>query len=148
MLIISPSFKNGEPIPKKFTCDGWDINPELQLHNVPASAATLALIMDDPDAIGGKTFVHWIVWNIKPETEYIKEESKPSGSVEGLNSANQIGYIGPCPPEGTPHRYFFKIYALDVRFDITQGSMRDEFERVIQGHVLEEAEVMGTYVRE
>jgi len=146
MLITSPSLKNGEYIPKKFTCDGGDINPEFQVQNVPEDAKSLVLIMDDPDAPSG-TFTHWTVWNINPETIYIKEESKPPGSVEGINSAGQIGYIGPCPPAGNPHRYFSTLYALDIRLEVVQGASREVLEGVLRGHVIEKTELLGIYGR-
>ena len=146
MILTTPAFKNGKPIPKKFTCEGGDINPELQIENMPQGAKSLALLMEDPDAPGA-TFVHWIVWNIDPAAAFVKEESKPMGSVEGTNSGGGMGYIGPCPPPGNPHRYFWKAYALDAQISLMPGSRKEEFTAAIEGHVLAETELVGTYVR-
>ncbi|MBI2888614.1 MAG: YbhB/YbcL family Raf kinase inhibitor-like protein [Candidatus Liptonbacteria bacterium] len=147
MLITSPAFKNGEGIPKKFTCEGGDFNPEFTVQNIPQGTKSLAFLMDDPDAPGG-TFTHWIVWDIDPVAGFIKEESKPTRSVEGTNSAAKIGYTGPCPPPGKPHRYFFRVYALDTDIDLIPGVARQEFDGALAGHVLAEAELMGTYQRQ
>ena len=147
MILTTPAFKNGEPIPKKFTCEGGDMNPELHVENLPQGAKSLALLVEDPDAPGG-TFVHWIVWNIDPLAAFIKEESKPMKSVEGTNSGARMGYMGPCPPPGAPHRYFFKVYALDIQISLMPGAKKEEFKAAITGHVLTDAELMGTYQRE
>ena len=127
MLLTSPSFEDGGMIPKKFTCDGGNINPELIIQNVPAGARSLALIMHDPDAPypaaprpGG--FTHWVVWNIPPETTVIKQESAPPGAREGMNGAGS-GYAGPCPPPpSAAHRYQFHLYALDAPIDLPETS--------------------------
>src|SRR5258708_53854 len=111
MILTSPSFNDGETIPQKFTCDGGDINPELQIQNVPEGAKSLALILHDPDAPMKDGFTHWIVWNIDPATTVIKQESVPPGSVEGRNDAGRNSYIGPCPRAGT-HHYHFQLHAL------------------------------------
>jgi Raf kinase inhibitor-like YbhB/YbcL family protein len=146
MLLTSPAFKHGEPIPRKFTCEGGDISPELTVQNLPQGTKSLALLMDDPDA-PGETFTHWLVWNIDPSATFIKEESKPPRSVEGMNSGATVGYMGPCPPPGKPHRYFFRVYALDALLLLTTGGTRQEFEAALVGHVLAETELMGTYAR-
>lgn len=156
MLITSPSFNNREKIPSKFTCDGGNINPELLIQNVPESAKSLALIMDDPDAVSGN-FLHWMVWNIDPQTERIKQESKPPGvppstglaigAIEGVNGAGKIGYIGPCPPDKKPHRYFFKLYALDATLGLGEETRKAELEAAIEGHVVDKAELVGIYER-
>lgn len=146
MIIISPSFKNNDNIPKKFTCDGGDINPELHIENVPEEAQSLALIVDDPDAPGG-TFTHWIVWNISPRTSIIKEESVPPGAVEGMTDFGRSGYGGPCPPPGKPHRYYFKIYALNSLIDLPPGATREKLEKKMEGRILAKAEIVGIYQR-
>lgn len=146
MIISSPSFNPNEKIPTKFTCDGWDLNPELTVQNVPSEAKSLALIMEDPDAPVG-LWTHWVVWNIDPQTSTIKEESVPPKSVEGKTSANNIGYHGPCPPDGLPHRYFFKLFALDKILNLKPGSERAELEQEMEGHVIQVAELMGIYER-
>lgn len=122
------------------------MNPEFQIQNLPQGTKSLAFLMEDPDAPGG-TFVHWLVWNIDPGAAFIKEESKPSKSVEGTNSGGAMGYMGPCPPRGSPHRYFFRAYALDAFLSLMPGAKRPEFDAEIAGHVLAEAELMGTYER-
>ncbi len=145
MLITSPSFNDGEMIPKKFTCDGEGVNPELQIHNVPREAKSLALVVHDPDAPGsGGGFTHWVVWNIKPDTTLIKEESVPPGSVEGLNSANENRYAEPCPPSGS-HRYQFKLYALDGMLDVPSSTPAREAWGEIKKHAVAEAELVGRY---
>ena len=145
MLLTSPSFNHNEKIPPKFTCDGPSINPELHILNVPDEAKSLALIMDDPDA-PGRTFTHWLVWNIDPKTTIIKQESKPPGSIEGQTDFGRTGYGGPCPPSGT-HRYFFKLYALGAILNLSEGSDKKTLEQEIQEHLIEKAELVGLYSR-
>ena len=144
MLITSPSFKNNEFIPDKFTCAGGDINPELDISNVPPEAKGLALIMDDPDAPGG-TFTHWTIWNIDPKTTVIKEESIPPGSTEGTTGFGQVGYGGPCPPQGKPHHYNFTFYAINSLLDLPAGSSRDDLEKEIGQHLIEKVVFTGLY---
>jgi Raf kinase inhibitor-like YbhB/YbcL family protein len=147
MLITSPSFENGAPIPKKFTCDGGEINPELQIQNVPENAKSLALVLHDPDAPVDGGFTHWLVWNIDPKTTVIKEESAPPGAIEGLNSARQARYAAPCPPPGHGvHHYHFKLYALDAMLDLTAADASG-LAAAMAGHILVEAELVGTYER-
>ena len=148
MLLTSPSFEEGGTIPKKFTCDGGNINPELIIQNVPEEARSLALIMHDPDAPADRFpggFTHWVVWNIPPQTMLIKQESIPAGSREGMNTRS-AGYTGPCPPSGT-HRYEFRLYALDITLDIQENSGKAELESFMEGHVLEEVKLTGLYSR-
>ncbi len=152
MILISPSFNDGAPIPRKFSCEGGDINPELQIQNVPAGAKSLALILHDPDAPdpdaprpGG--FTHWVVWNIDPTTALIKQESIPPGSVEGHNGAGRNNYIGPCPPSGM-HHYHFQLYALDGIIEIPAASDKNELEKAMEGHIIEQTELVGTYQKE
>jgi Raf kinase inhibitor-like YbhB/YbcL family protein len=145
MIITSPSFENSGPIPAKFTCDGGDINPELVIQNVPAEAKSLVLIVDDPDAPAG-TWTHWTVWNIDPGTSVIKEESVPPGATEGQTSFGKPGYGGPCPPGGR-HRYYFRLYALDALLNLDSDANVDELREAMNGHVVAEAELMGTYQR-
>lgn len=153
MLLTSSSFNDGEYVPTKFTCDssvsvagGEDINPELIIQNVPKETKSLALIMDDPDAPIGN-FTHWLLWNINPNTTTIKQESVPPGSVEGKNSAGKIGYIGPCPPPGKPHRYFFKLHALGAMLDIPGDAQKEVLEKEIKRHLIAETQLMGLYER-
>ena len=146
MIITSPSFNDGETIPKKFTCDGGDFNPELQIQNVPPEAKSLALVLHDPDAPLSGGFTHWVVWNIKPSTTFIKEESIPPGSVEGLNTAGENRYAGPCPPPGS-HHYQFKLYALDVMLEMRENTPAAEAWIEIEEHAIAEAELVGKYAR-
>lgn len=145
MMISSPAFLNNENIPEKYTCDGANINPPLYITDVPADAATLALIVFDPDAAGGG-FTHWIVWNINPELNEIDEDSIPPESVQGITDFGTQGYSGPCPPSGA-HRYFFTVYALDTVLELSPDSMKDDLEQAMIGNVLVEAELIGLYGR-
>ncbi len=148
MILKSSAFKEGETIPAKNTCDGDNVNPLLEIRNIPAGAKSLALIVDDPDATGGKTWDHWLVWNIEPKTQYVSEDNVPFGAVQGKNSAGQVKYYGPCPPRGNPpHRYMFKVFALDILLDLPAGSTKAELESAMAGHVLDQATLMGRYGR-
>lgn len=140
LTVTSPGFEDGDPIPAKYTCDGEDINPELNIADIPDNAVSLLLIMDDPDAPSG-TFTHWLVWNISLSGN-ITENSIPG--AEGLNSAGRASYTGPCPPSGT-HRYFFKIYALDTKLELSEGSEREIVENAMEGHVIGYGQLMGTF---
>lgn len=143
----SSAFKEGAMIPVKHTCDGDDVNPMLEIRNVPAGAKSLALILEDPDAPGG-TWDHWLVWNIDPRTQYISEDSVPADAVQGMTSSKHTKYGGPCPPRGDkPHRYHFTVFALDVAFDLPAGSAKDALLAAMEGHVLERATLTGSYVR-
>ena len=144
----SPAFSGGEPIPPRFTADGPDLSPGLVIRNAPAGTVSFALIMDDPDAPMG-TWVHWVVWNIPGTTEVIPEGRLPEGAVEGTNSWGRTGYGGPSPPRGTGiHRYFFKLYALDTTLDLPVSTDTAGLLRAMEGHVLGEARLMGTYTRD
>jgi Raf kinase inhibitor-like YbhB/YbcL family protein len=148
MILTSPSFEADAAIPEKFTCDGGDMNPELQIQNVPEGAVSLALIVHDPDAPIAGGFAHWVVWNIDPKTILIKEESVPPGAVEGLNGAHATRYAGPCPSHGPEvHHYHFKLFALDISLDLPETSGLQELEVAMKGHVLAETELVGTYKR-
>jgi len=145
MKITSPVFKNNELVPPKYTCSGFDINPPLEISDVPKEAKSLALIVEDPNAAVG-TWLHWIIWNIKPETTLIEENSLPPEAVEGMTDFGSAGYGGPCPPAGT-HHYYFKLYALDKKLDLKKNSSRDDLEKAISGHVVDSAELIGLYKR-
>jgi Raf kinase inhibitor-like YbhB/YbcL family protein len=148
MLLTSPSFENDATIPRKFACDGGGINPELEIQNVPDGTKSLALILHDPDAPLAGGFTHWVVWNIDPETMVIKEESVPPGATEGLNGARKTGYTGPYPPVGHGiHHYHFKLYALDATLDLPVKTTGDDLLREIKKHLIEKAELVGTYER-
>ena len=141
MKISSTAFRNNSNIPSKYTCDGKNINPPLQIGDIPKGTESLVLIMDDPDAPAG-TFVHWVVWNIPPDE--IKENSVPG--VQGLNDFRENSYGGPCPPSST-HRYFFKIYALDGTLSLDITAKKRDVEKAIQGYILAKAEMIGLYKR-
>lgn len=142
LIITSPVFRNNEMIPRKYTCDGADVNPPLNIRGIPVEAESLVLIVDDPDAPMG-TWDHWIVWNIPPE-ERIEENRVPG--VEGLNDFRRHSYGGPCPPSGT-HRYFFRVYALDAMLDLKPNSRKRDVERAMGRHILAQGEIIGLYRR-
>jgi len=141
--ITSPSFQTGGDIPPKFTCNGTNVSPELQISSVPNEAKSLLLIVDDPDAPRG-LFTHWIVWNIDPKTTRVAENSAPTAGVQGINDFGKRNYGGPCPPSGT-HRYFFKIFALDTKLELKPGARRAELDAAMRGHILAQGELMGRY---
>lgn len=141
MKITSSSFQNNQLMPSKFTCDGDNINPALVIENVPDRTKSLALIMDDPDATIG-TFVHWVVFDM-PVILEIKENTIPQGK-QGANSAGAKHYHCPCPPSET-HRYFFKIYALDTALNLDEGITKAQLEKAMQGHILDQAKLIGLY---
>jgi Raf kinase inhibitor-like YbhB/YbcL family protein len=143
--LTSPAFNHGSQIPSKYTCDGDDINPHLVIQGVPQGAKSLALVLDDPDAPAG-VWVHWLVWDVPPETKEIREHTAPFGAVEGRNGWGDNGYGGPCPPAGT-HRYFFRLYALDAKLHLPATSTREAVETAMAGHIVATAELMGTYAR-
>ena len=140
--VFSSAFEANRTIPRKYTCDGENLNPPLELEGIPEEAESLVLIIDDPDA-PMKTFTHWIVWNIEPVAK-IEEDSIPG--VEGINDFRKIGYGGPCPSSGT-HRYFFRVYALDRQLELKAGAGRKELESEMIGHIIAEGELMGKYSR-
>ncbi len=145
MTISSPAFGNCQMIPKIYTCDGQNINPSLIFSNLPQSTKSLSLIVDDPDAPNG-TWVHWIVFNILPTTTNIAQNSVPTGSTLGTTSFGKPGYGGPCPPSGT-HRYFFKLYALDTTLKADTKTTKARLEKEMQGHILDQAQLVGLYQR-
>ncbi len=144
MKITSSAFQQGGSIPSKFSCDGANTSPPLQISDVPSEAKGLVLIVDDPDAPSG-LFTHWAVWNISPQTSTIGEGSTPKG-VQGTNDFGRSGYGGPCPPSGT-HRYYFKIFALDRELDLPAGARRGQLDAAMKGHVIAQDELMGRYSR-
>lgn len=145
MKISSPAFGDNSLIPPKYTCDGENINPPLEIKNILEGTQSLVLIVDDPDAPRG-TFLHWLVWNIPPNVSLIEENSLPSGAIQGRNDFGKESYGGPCPPFGE-HRYFFKIYALDKKLDLVQGSTLEKVEEAMRGHILDQAQLIGLYQR-
>jgi len=141
--ITSPAFIEGQMIPSIYTCEGENINPPLEFNGVNQKATGLVLIMDDPDSPGG-TWDHWVVWNIPATTMKIKERELPSGAVEGANSFGKIGYGGPCPGSGK-HRYVFKLYVVNTKLSLPQGSKKIQVEQAIQGHILDQCQLTGLY---
>lgn len=151
LRITSPDFSEGEVIPKEFTCDAQDISPKLEWKEPPANTGSFALIMDDPDAPGG-TWVHWVLYDVPADARELPErvpsqEQLSSGARQGRNDFGKIGYGGPCPPPGKPHRYFFKLYALDTKLNLEPGATKAELERAMKSHVLAQAELIGKYGR-
>jgi len=144
MKITSSAFQEGGNIPSKFTCDGSDTSPPLQITGVPSEAKSLVLIADDPDAPSG-LFTHWLIWNIPPQTNSISEGSAPKGA-HGTNDFGKPGYKGPCPPPGT-HRYSFKIYALDRELDLRGGAKHSQLDDAMKGHVVAQGVLVGRYAR-
>jgi len=142
LTITSPAFESNKSIPSKYTCDGDDVNPTLNIKGTPEETKSLVLIVDDPDAPMG-TWDHWIVWNIPP-TNKIEENSVPG--TEGLNDFRKHSYGGPCPPSGT-HRYFFKVYALNTKLDLNANSRKKDIEKAMKDHILARGELVGRYSR-
>jgi len=149
--LSSPDFSNGQEIPKKFTCDAGDVSPTLSWSGPPAGTISFALIADDPDAPAG-TWTHWILYDLPVATKNLPEsvpkvDVLTTGGKQGRNDFQKIGYGGPCPPPGKPHRYFFRLYALDEAVNLKPGIGRADVERAMQGHILKVAEWIGTYKR-
>jgi Raf kinase inhibitor-like YbhB/YbcL family protein len=150
MELKSSAFVEGEMIPKKYTCDAQDVSPALEWSGAPANTESFALICDDPDAPMG-TWVHWVYYDIPAGTSSLPEDvgsqEKPaSGGTQGVSDFGRIGYGGPCPPGGT-HRYFFKLYALDTKLDLPPGADKPTLLDKMEGHILEQTELMGKYRR-
>lgn len=139
--VSSPAFEMGKEIPKKYTCDGENINPPLAFENYPENTASLALIMDDPDA-PNKIFNHWTVWNIRPDIGAIDENIIPG--IVGKNSYKEFNYQGPCPPSGT-HRYLFNVYALDTILELPLVTGAQDLKKAMEGHVLAQGQLIGLY---
>ena len=143
MKISSSAFQEGGTIPEKFSKNGQNVSPELQIEGVPADAKALAIIVDDPDAPVG-LFTHWLVWNIDPKTNHIAEGNAPNGGVQGKNDFGDIGYGGPQPPSGT-HRYYFRVFALNGPLDLKAGAKRKELDAAMKGYVVAQGQLMGRY---
>ena len=154
MRITSTAFDADAPIPRRYTCDGEDVSPELRFHDVPDEAGSLVLIVDDPDA-PGKVWVHWLAWGLPGDLDGLPEDvasDKVVGALHGIRQGrtdfDAVGYGGPCPPPGHgTHHYRFTLYALDRHIDLDAGATRDALERHMEGHILEQARLVGTYER-
>jgi Raf kinase inhibitor-like YbhB/YbcL family protein len=147
--ITSPSFREGQTIPKEFTGDGSNLSPPLQWRGIPAGAKSIALICDDPDAPGG-IWIHWVLFDLAPNLQGLPKGASSSGlkdAKQGTNSFRKIGYGGPAPPPGKPHRYVFRIYALDIIPSLSTGATARDLELAMQGHVLAKGHIMGIYSR-
>jgi Raf kinase inhibitor-like YbhB/YbcL family protein len=151
MKIFSSAFTHGDRIPQQFTCEGQDISPELSWSDAPKAAKSLVLIVHDPDAPRVNGFVHWLVYNIPPTVNHLRENAGKNASaeqigVQGRNDAGKTGYMGPCPPSGS-HRYFFRLYALRDHLDLGPGASYPEVIAAMEGKIIEQAELMGTYAK-
>ncbi|HSH29930.1 MAG TPA: YbhB/YbcL family Raf kinase inhibitor-like protein [Thiohalobacter sp.] len=152
LAIASPAFDHNASIPARYSCDGNDIPPELNWDGIPAGCKSLVLIVDDPDApdpaAPKMTWVHWLLYNLPADSRGLAEggEPLPGGTGEGVNNWDRTGYGGPCPPIGR-HRYFFKLYALDTVLSDLDRPRKADIEAAMQGHVLDQAELIGTYQR-
>ncbi len=146
MILESPSFKNGETIPRKYGYKNENFSPPLKISQVPEETKSLVLIMDDPDAIGavGKVWVHWILWNVPSNTRDITENSIPNNSIVGKTDFDEIGYGGPAPPD-KEHCCVFKLYALDILLDLKEGTTKENVEKSMYGHIISEAKLEGKY---
>ncbi len=149
--LTSPAFSEGETIPRQYTADGKNVSPALAWTDPPEGTQRFALICDDPDAPRG-TWVHWVLYNLPADARGLDEGvppqgELPSGARQGKNDFGKIGYGGPAPPRGKPHRYFFRLYALDAPLDLAAGATRAQLQAALQGHVLAEGQLMGTYGR-
>ena len=151
ILLNTPAFDSGDTIPARYTCDGEDISPEISWGSLPEDTASLALIFEDPDAPTG-VFSHWVIYNIPPEKDGLQEDlpkdsELPWGATQGRNDFGNIGYGGPCPPQGEEHSYHFRLFALSETFDLPEGLNRDQILENILAHVIEEVELIGRYQR-
>jgi Raf kinase inhibitor-like YbhB/YbcL family protein len=143
--ITSTVFTEGGKIPRIYTCDDQNISPPLSWTGVPTTTVSLAIIMDDPDASSG-TWVHWVLYNLPPALTTL-EQGKTGIGTDGKNDFNRMGYGGPCPPRGSTHRYYIKLYALDKTLDLKSGSTKAQVESSMQGHILAQGQLMGKYGR-
>lgn len=143
----SPAFGDNEAIPSEYTCDGNNIIPPLKISGVGADAKSLAIVVDDPDAasVVGHTFDHWVIFNIPPDTDMVKEGVQPNG-IAGKNGKDELTYTGPCPPNGT-HHYHFKLYALDTILGLKEGATKNELEEAMDGHIIGQTQFIGIYTR-
>jgi Raf kinase inhibitor-like YbhB/YbcL family protein len=146
LKVTSRAFAPGGKIPKKYTCDGSNTSPPLHIDNSPKSAKSVVLIVEDPDAPGG-TWTHWVLWNINPKATEISENSVPPDAIAGTNDFGNAKYGGPCPPAGL-HRYYFKVYAVDIIISLPSSSKKAAVEKAMAGHIVAKGSLIGTYSRE
>ena len=140
LQLTSSAFSYGEEIPRQFGYKNGNEEPPLTINGIPEGTKSLALIMDDPDAMGavGKVWVHWVVWNINPDTKRFND------ALEGMTDFGEVGYGGPAPPDKR-HTYVFKLYALDTKLDLSNESTKADLEKAMEGHIIEQATLTGTY---
>lgn len=151
MKIVSPAFADGAPVPVEHTCEGNGSSPGLAWSEIPVNTRSFALVCDDPDAPRG-TWVHWLLFNLPADAVELAPAvppapELPSGARQGINDSGNVGYGGPCPPRGRPHRYFFRLYALDCTLNLAPGVKRPDLDQAMAGHVLADATLMGTFQR-
>jgi Raf kinase inhibitor-like YbhB/YbcL family protein len=151
LTLTSPAFAPGKPIPARYSCEGLDLSPPLRWSQPPSGTRSLVLICEDPDAPTG-TWVHWVLFNLSPSLRELPEGVPPLKVVlekahQGKNDFGRLGYGGPCPPPGKPHRYFFRLYALDTQIQLPPGTEKPELLRAMEDHILAEGELMGIYQR-
>lgn len=151
MKLTSSAIRPGEPIPLDHTCEGADRSPQLAWSEIPVDTRSFALVCDDPDAPRG-TWVHWVLFNLPADAVELAAgvppaPELPSGARQGLNDSGDVGYGGPCPPRGKPHRYFFRLYALDCTLNLPPGINRSDLDAATAGHVLADSTLMGTFAR-
>jgi hypothetical protein len=151
LTISSSAFREGDKIPRKYTCEGEDISPDLRWNKPPEDTVSLVLLVDDPDAPGG-VFTHWVLFNLPANTIMLPQDvptqgQLPDGSLQGKNGFGKIGYGGPCPPPGRPHRYQFTIYALDQSLNLKPGVDKKQIVDAMRGHILSQGQITGTYQR-
>ena len=149
--LTSDDFNANGPIPARFTCDGQNTSPALTWHDAPANAAAFALIVDDPDAPSG-TFTHWVLFNLPAGTTSLPRgvpttDRLDNGALQGANGAGRVGYTGPCPPSGT-HHYHFTLYALNGALNLSAGASKQQVLDAMKGHIIAQAEIIGTYRRQ
>ena len=146
MQLTSSGFSDGGEMPLELGYKNGNETPALSINGIPEGTKSLALIMDDPDAMGavGKVWVHWVVWNIDTTKEFITGNPRESGIVEGMTDFGEVGYGGPAPPDKR-HTYVFKLYALDSILDLPEGSTKSELEKAMEGHIIEQTQLTGTY---
>jgi hypothetical protein len=148
MELRSDAFENNGLIPSQYTCDGDNVNPSLEILQIPEGTKSLSLIMDDPDSMKatGKIWDHWVVFNMSPDTIKIEEGNEPQG-ILGVNSFGNRGYGGACPSDGE-HSYIFRVYALDTELDLVDGATKEQVEEFMKDHIIETAELIGRYERQ
>lgn len=148
MKLTSTAFEHEGKIPRNYTCEGTNVNPPLSIHDIPPGTKSLALIMDDPDAIrpANKVWDHWIIFNMPPTTTEINEGEQPQG-IPGKGTSDNLRYQGPCPPDAE-HRYYFKLYALNALLELPPGATKQQVEQAMEKNILAQATLMGRYKKQ